>query len=218
MNNYKEKQFLKTLNRRHMPNEVTPLLIKSNVVKKEVSSKPDNYHNKVLSSRSLLVNNGTDKKRFFNKQLLKNLRKKQQLTNENSDDKIKSPAKQDSLSLLPPIRKTQKIGYRNIKLLRSFLTDYKKIKSRRLTKLTLKQQRQLSKSVKRARTLKLFDPRKTLKPRKFLNLETKNETINVLLVLQMIKLNKFVELIKSIDVAKSTKLIHCIELIKNFDL
>nr|YP_010444286.1 ribosomal protein S18 [Fibrocapsa japonica]UTE95173.1 ribosomal protein S18 [Fibrocapsa japonica] len=48
------------------------------------------------------------------------------------------------------------IKYKNIELLRSFLNDQGKIMPRRSTRLTLKQQRQLSKAVKRARMLKLL--------------------------------------------------------------
>nr|YP_011007614.1 30S ribosomal protein S18 [Syringoderma abyssicola]WAM65043.1 30S ribosomal protein S18 [Syringoderma abyssicola] len=48
------------------------------------------------------------------------------------------------------------IDYKQVDILLSFLTEYGKIKSRRSTNLTLKQQRQLSKSVKRARFLRLL--------------------------------------------------------------
>nr|YP_010032272.1 ribosomal protein S18 [Schizocladia ischiensis]QOW07479.1 ribosomal protein S18 [Schizocladia ischiensis] len=54
------------------------------------------------------------------------------------------------------ISPTQKIEYKDVDLLRSFLTDQGKIRPRRSTHLTLKQQRQLSKSVKRARILGLL--------------------------------------------------------------
>nr|QWK41834.1 ribosomal protein S18 [Protohalopteris sp.] len=48
------------------------------------------------------------------------------------------------------------IDYKQVDILLSFLTDYGKIRSRRSTNLTLKQQRQLSKSIKRARYLRLL--------------------------------------------------------------
>lgn len=48
------------------------------------------------------------------------------------------------------------IDYKQVDILISFLTDYGKIRSRRSTNLTLKQQRQLSKSIKRARYLRLL--------------------------------------------------------------
>lgn len=70
---------------------------------------------------------------------------------------IKKPIKggrvQRKRSRLKP---TETIEYKNIDLLNSFLTQQGKIMGRRSTKLTLKQQRQLSKAVKRARILSLL--------------------------------------------------------------
>lgn len=57
---------------------------------------------------------------------------------------------------LSPLKPTERIDYKNIDLLHSFLTDQGKIMPRRSTNLTLKQQRQLAKSVKRARILNLL--------------------------------------------------------------
>jgi small subunit ribosomal protein S18 len=57
---------------------------------------------------------------------------------------------------LSPLKPTESIDYKNIDLLQSFLSDQGKIMPRRSTNLTLKQQRQLSKSVKRARILNLL--------------------------------------------------------------
>jgi small subunit ribosomal protein S18 len=57
---------------------------------------------------------------------------------------------------LSPLKLTEKIDYKNIDLLHSFLSDQGKIMPRRSTNLTLKQQRQLAKSVKRARILNLL--------------------------------------------------------------
>jgi small subunit ribosomal protein S18 len=57
---------------------------------------------------------------------------------------------------LSPLKPNQSIDYKDIDLLRSFLTDQGKIMARRSTRLTLKQQRQLAKSVKRARILNLL--------------------------------------------------------------
>ncbi len=57
---------------------------------------------------------------------------------------------------LSPLKPTEKIDYKNIDLLHSFLSDQGKIMPRRSTNLTLKQQRQLAKSVKRARILNLL--------------------------------------------------------------
>lgn len=55
-----------------------------------------------------------------------------------------------------PIEPGYIIRYRDIELLRSFLRDQGKILPRRSTHLTVKQQKQLSKAVKRARMLKLL--------------------------------------------------------------
>lgn len=57
---------------------------------------------------------------------------------------------------LSPLKPTESIDYKNIDLLQSFLSDQGKIMPRRSTNLTVKQQRQLSKSVKRARILNLL--------------------------------------------------------------
>lgn len=54
---------------------------------------------------------------------------------------------------LPP---KQIIDYKDIDLLKSFLSVRGKILPRRVTRLTLKQQHQLTKSVKRARILHLL--------------------------------------------------------------
>nr|YP_010904276.1 ribosomal protein S18 [Catenella fusiformis]WCH57527.1 ribosomal protein S18 [Catenella fusiformis] len=48
------------------------------------------------------------------------------------------------------------LDYKDIDLLRKFITDQGKILSRRLTGLTAKQQKQLTKSIKRARVLSLL--------------------------------------------------------------
>ena len=57
---------------------------------------------------------------------------------------------------LSPLKPTENIDYKNIDLLHSFLSDQGKIIPRRSTNLTLNQQRQLAKSVKRARILNLL--------------------------------------------------------------
>jgi small subunit ribosomal protein S18 len=57
---------------------------------------------------------------------------------------------------LSPLKPSENIDYKNIDLLHSFLSDQGKIMPRRSTNLTLKQQRQLAKSVKRARILNLL--------------------------------------------------------------
>ncbi|CAM9092978.1 unnamed protein product [Discosporangium mesarthrocarpum] len=55
-----------------------------------------------------------------------------------------------------PLKSSDKIEYKQIDILLSFLTEQGKIKSRYLTHLTLKQQRQLARAVKRARLLNLL--------------------------------------------------------------
>ena len=55
-----------------------------------------------------------------------------------------------------PISLNQKIDYKDIKLLRLFITDQGKILPRRATGVTVQQQRKLSKAIKRARVLSLF--------------------------------------------------------------
>lgn len=152
-----------------------------------------------------------DGQKVFNKQLLKNIKKKNEFNR--LSEEIPINIKQQTNTLLPTIRKAQTINYKNIKLLRSFLTDFKKIKSRRITKLTLKQQRQLSRSVKRARMLKLFDPRKTLKPKKFLNFERKRETLQILVLLQVIQRKNFLNTIKFLQADKVQQLIKLFDFI-----
>ena len=54
------------------------------------------------------------------------------------------------------LKPTATIDYKQVDILLAFTTEHGKIKSRRSTNLTLKQQRQLSKSIKRARYLHLL--------------------------------------------------------------
>lgn len=54
------------------------------------------------------------------------------------------------------LKPTATIDYKQVDILLAFSTEHGKIKSRRSTNLTLKQQRQLSKSIKRARYLHLL--------------------------------------------------------------
>jgi small subunit ribosomal protein S18 len=55
-----------------------------------------------------------------------------------------------------PITLNQKIDYKDIDLLASFVTDQGKILPRRATGVTVQQQRKLAKAIKRARVLSLF--------------------------------------------------------------
>lgn len=54
------------------------------------------------------------------------------------------------------LKPTATIDYKQVDILLAFSTEHGKIKSRRSTNLTLKQQRQLSKAIKRARYLHLL--------------------------------------------------------------
>ena len=55
-----------------------------------------------------------------------------------------------------PLTTEQKIQFKNIELLSTFITDHGKILPRRKTNLTVKQQKELKKAVKRARILSLL--------------------------------------------------------------
>jgi len=55
-----------------------------------------------------------------------------------------------------PIKQSEELDYKDIDLLRKFITDQGKILSRRSTGLTSKQQKKLTKSIKRARILALL--------------------------------------------------------------
>jgi small subunit ribosomal protein S18 len=57
---------------------------------------------------------------------------------------------------ISPISLNQKIDYKDIDLLRLFVTEQGKILPRRATGLTVQQQRKISKAIKRARVLALF--------------------------------------------------------------
>ncbi len=55
-----------------------------------------------------------------------------------------------------PIKPGEKIDYKDVDLLRKFVTERGKILPRRITGLTSKQQRDLTKSIKRARVVALL--------------------------------------------------------------
>lgn len=52
-----------------------------------------------------------------------------------------------------PIKKNEKIDYKNIELLKKYITEQGKILPRRATGVTVQEQRKLAKSIKRARVL-----------------------------------------------------------------
>ena len=57
---------------------------------------------------------------------------------------------------LEPIGISQKIDYKDIDLLKLFITEQGKILPRRATGVTVQQQRQIAKAIKRARILSLL--------------------------------------------------------------
>lgn len=57
---------------------------------------------------------------------------------------------------IPTITSNQKIDYKDIDLLTSFVTEQGKILPRRATGVTVQQQRKIAKAIKRARVLSLF--------------------------------------------------------------
>nr|YP_001023723.1 ribosomal protein S18 [Angiopteris evecta]YP_009992452.1 ribosomal protein S18 [Angiopteris yunnanensis]YP_010576365.1 ribosomal protein S18 [Angiopteris fokiensis]A2T355.1 RecName: Full=Small ribosomal subunit protein bS18c; AltName: Full=30S ribosomal protein S18, chloroplastic [Angiopteris evecta]ABG79622.1 ribosomal protein S18 [Angiopteris evecta]QNN90637.1 ribosomal protein S18 [Angiopteris yunnanensis]UZN43906.1 ribosomal protein S18 [Angiopteris fokiensis] len=63
--------------------------------------------------------------------------------------------KRSSRRRLPPIRSGEIIDYKNISLLRRFMSEQGKILSRRINRLTSKQQRLMTVAIKRARILAL---------------------------------------------------------------
>nr|ADD30014.1 ribosomal protein S18 [Gonopterodendron arboreum] len=69
---------------------------------------------------------------------------------------------------LPPIQSGDRIDYRNLSLLNRFLSEQGKILSRRVNRLTLKQQRLVTIAIKQARILSLLP---------FMNNETHFERI-----------------------------------------
>nr|YP_010933217.1 ribosomal protein S18 [Nitella hyalina]APP89443.1 ribosomal protein S18 [Nitella hyalina]WKT08479.1 ribosomal protein S18 [Nitella hyalina] len=70
--------------------------------------------------------------------------------------KKKSIQKQRSRRRLPPIKPGEKIDYKNLDLLRRFLSEQGKIISKRVSRLTSKQQRTITTAIKRARILALL--------------------------------------------------------------
>ena len=57
---------------------------------------------------------------------------------------------------LSPIEIDQKIDYKDVDLLKNFITEQGKILPRRATGVTVQQQRKLTKAIKRARILALL--------------------------------------------------------------
>ena len=84
------------------------------------------------------------------------IRKKQ---NKQTMDKSKRPflkSKRSFRRRLPPIQSGDRIDYRNMSLISRFISEQGKILSRRVNKLTLKQQRLITIAIKQARILSLL--------------------------------------------------------------
>nr|AWI72761.1 ribosomal protein S18 [Metastelma northropiae] len=78
-------------------------------------------------------------------------------------DKSKRPllkSKRSSRRRLRPIQSGDRIDYRNIDLISRFISEQGKILSRRVNRLTLKQQRLITIAIKQARILSLLPFRK----------------------------------------------------------
>nr|YP_009164589.1 ribosomal protein S18 [Lathraea squamaria]AJD76825.1 ribosomal protein S18 [Lathraea squamaria] len=74
-------------------------------------------------------------------------------------DKSKRPflkSKRSFRKRLPPIQSGDQIDYRNISLISRFISEQGKILSRRMNRLTLKQQRVITIAIKQARILSLL--------------------------------------------------------------
>nr|YP_009440780.1 ribosomal protein S18 [Aristolochia debilis]ATI10737.1 ribosomal protein S18 [Aristolochia debilis]WHE25737.1 ribosomal protein S18 [Aristolochia debilis] len=71
-------------------------------------------------------------------------------------DKFKRPFRKSKRSFrrrLPPIESGDRIDYRNMSLISQFISEQGKILSRRVNRLTLKQQRLITIAIKQARIL-----------------------------------------------------------------
>nr|YP_009432496.1 ribosomal protein S18 [Barnardia japonica]ATB18751.1 ribosomal protein S18 [Barnardia japonica]AZL35691.1 ribosomal protein S18 [Barnardia japonica] len=74
-------------------------------------------------------------------------------------DKSKQPFRKSKRSFrrrFPPIESGDRIDYRNMSLISRFISEQGKILSRRVNKLTLKQQRLITIAIKQARILSLL--------------------------------------------------------------
>nr|YP_009568182.1 ribosomal protein S18 [Sesuvium portulacastrum]YP_010625707.1 ribosomal protein S18 [Sesuvium sesuvioides]QBE86045.1 ribosomal protein S18 [Sesuvium portulacastrum]UJJ81951.1 ribosomal protein S18 [Sesuvium portulacastrum]WBG94467.1 ribosomal protein S18 [Sesuvium sesuvioides] len=74
-------------------------------------------------------------------------------------DKSKRPlikSKRSFRRRLPPIQSGDRIDYRNMSLISRFISEQGKILSRRVNRLTLKQQRLITLAIKQARILSLL--------------------------------------------------------------
>nr|ULF47312.1 ribosomal protein S18 [Astragalus sinicus] len=84
-------------------------------------------------------------------------------------------SKQSVRRSLSPIQSGDRIDYKNLSLLCRFMSEQAKILSRRVNKLTLKQQRLITIAIKQARILSLLPFVITAKSLKSLPLKKKSE-------------------------------------------
>jgi small subunit ribosomal protein S18 len=94
------------------------------------------------------INSNLQKKRTNWNQSLRNIK----VLKTNKPKKIKK-----SLQYLLVLKKFNNlIDYKNIKLLRAFLTKYGKIRARRKTRISVQKQNSIAKAIRKARSLKLI--------------------------------------------------------------
>nr|YP_010362474.1 ribosomal protein S18 [Euphorbia schlechtendalii]UNS16264.1 ribosomal protein S18 [Euphorbia schlechtendalii] len=78
----------------------------------------------------------------------------------------KSKPKRSFRRRLPPIQSGDRIDYRNVSLIKRFISQQGKILSRRVNRLSLKQQRLITIAIKQARILSLLPFRKQKKKKR----------------------------------------------------
>nr|AGW97378.1 ribosomal protein S18 [Ipomoea involucrata] len=97
-------------------------------------------------------------------------------------DKSKRPflkSKRSFRRRLPPIQSGDRIDYRNMSLISRFISEQGKILSRRVNRLTLKQQRLITLAIKQARILSLL-PFKNKKKKKGFQISESTARTNAL--------------------------------------
>ena len=74
----------------------------------------------------------------------------------NKSKRLFTKSKRSFRRRLPPIQSGDRIDYRNMSLISRFISEQGKILSRRMNRLTLKQQRLITIAIKQARILSLL--------------------------------------------------------------
>lgn len=95
-------------------------------------------------------------------------------------DKSKRPfikSKRSFRRRLPPIQSGDRIDYRNMSLISRFISEQGKILSRRVNRLTLKQQRLITIAIKQARILSLL-PFRLNTDKQFKRIQSTTRTAN----------------------------------------